>query len=108
MSGPACCPNCGHNFRGDGPIASAGLTIDLIRREVMWRGKPVHLYPREIDVLAVIVRAAGQPLKCDSIVASLGADIFGENIRLHVHRLRAKLPGIPIKTVTRHGYAWRP
>ena len=108
MMTPACCPNCGHSFRGDGPIASAGLTIDPLRREVTWRGEPAHLFPREIDVLDIIVRAGGQPVSRESIMARLNSDGFGTTAQVHIHRLRRKLPGIPIKTIFASGYAWRP
>ncbi|PTD19884.1 winged helix-turn-helix domain-containing protein [Sphingomonas fennica] len=105
---PACCPNCGHSFRGEGPISSAGLILDPLRREAIWLGQPARICPREFDVLEIIVRAGGQPVSRDSIMARLDSDGCAPTAQVHVCRLRQKLRGIPISTIFGSGYAWRP
>jgi two-component system, OmpR family, response regulator QseB len=83
------------------------LAIDLPRRECRLDGAPVHLAPREFDVLAALARAAGAVVpkhRLAQAVAPLGEALDFNAVEVHVHNLRRKLaPGV-IRTVRGVGY----
>lgn len=90
----------------------AGLTIDLIEREVRFRGKLIHLTPTEYSLLRLLAVNAGKVLTRTHILR----EIWGPNsteqsqyLRVYASQLRTKLTraGAPkelIKTETGVGY----
>jgi two-component system, OmpR family, KDP operon response regulator KdpE len=104
-----------HRFQAQGEQANfvAGdLTVDLVRRQVRVRGRPVALTPTEYQLLSVLVRYAGRLLTH----SQLTREIWGESkspslqlLRVIVRGLRRKIEADPaqpvhILTETRIGY----
>jgi DNA-binding response OmpR family regulator len=42
------------------PISRRGLEVDFVRRQVTASGRPVHLTPREFDLLETLIRQPGR------------------------------------------------
>jgi len=81
------------------PIIKAGsLTIDLHRR-LLWRsGVPVHLSPKEFDLLAFMMRHQGEPLVHARLLRSVWGPEYGnelEYLRSYVRMLRKKIEDDP-------------
>jgi len=104
-----------HRFQAKGEearFASADLVVDLVRREVRVRSRPVALTRLEYKVLSILVRYAGRVLTH----RQLTREIWAENIpgslqplRVIVGGLRRKIEEDParpiyILTETRIGY----
>jgi two-component system, OmpR family, KDP operon response regulator KdpE len=104
-----------HRFQAKGEeprFASGDLVVDLVRREVRVRGRPVALTRLEYKVLSILVRYAGRVLTH----RQLTREIWGENIprtlrplRVIVGELRRKIEEDPVRptyilTETRIGY----
>ncbi len=89
------------------------LTIDLARREVLLRGEPLHLKPKEYELLAFLVRNRGIVLSRDLILERVwGWDYSGgtRTIDVHVRWLREKIepdPAHPTRIVTVRGAGYR-
>ncbi len=93
-------------------LAFAGLTIDLLRREVSVGGKPIELTSKEFEVLVLLASHPGRVYSREEIMAHLwGGDFFGE-VRaadVHVQHIRKKIESDPknprfIETVRGVGY----
>jgi DNA-binding response OmpR family regulator len=89
-----------------------GLTIDLLRREVLVGSKSIELTPKEFEVLALLASHPGRVYGREEIMAHLwGGDFFGE-VRaadVHVQHIRRKIELDPknprfIETVRGVGY----
>lgn len=104
-----------HRFQAKGEeprFVSCDLVVDLVRREVRVRGRPVALTRLEYKVLSILVRYAGRVLT----YRQLTREIWGENIprtlrplRVIVGELRRKIEEDPVRptyilTETRIGY----
>jgi two-component system, OmpR family, alkaline phosphatase synthesis response regulator PhoP len=90
----------------------AGLTIDLLRREVLAGGRPVELTAKEFEVLALLASSPGRVYDREQVMAHLwGGDFFGE-VRaadVHVQHIRQKIEPDPknpryVQTVRGAGY----
>jgi two-component system KDP operon response regulator KdpE len=87
--------------------------VDLVAHRVLRDGKELHLTPREFELLARLVRQAGQVVTHRRLLA----DVWGpENVeqthylRLYMAQLRAKLeadPGEPRMLLTEPGVGYR-
>ena len=81
-----------------GPIEVGDFTIDLGARSVIVKGRPIHLTPKEFDLLVYLARHAG---KVVTHRALLGAVWGGEStaqveyLRVFVNQLRKKLEPSP-------------
>jgi two-component system KDP operon response regulator KdpE len=74
------------------------LHIDLGTREVTLAGQPVHLTPTEFNLLARLVRSAGQVVTHRQLLADVWGAEFTEHthyLRLYMAQLRAKLEDNP-------------
>jgi two-component system, OmpR family, alkaline phosphatase synthesis response regulator PhoP len=89
-----------------------GLTIDLLRREVLAGGRPVELTAKEFEVLALLASSPGRVYDREQVMAHLwGGDFFGE-VRaadVHVQHIRQKIEPDPknpryVQTVRGVGY----
>jgi two-component system KDP operon response regulator KdpE len=104
-----------HRFQAKGEeprFVSGDLVVDLVRREVRVRGRPVALTRLEYKVLSILVRYAGRVLTH----RQLTREIWGENIprtlrplRVIVGELRRKIEEDTVRptyilTETRIGY----
>jgi DNA-binding response OmpR family regulator len=80
--------------RGVAPVAVGDLRVDQARRRV-WRGEcEVDLTAREFDVLALLVRRAGEVLSKARILAGVwDSDFTGDPniVEVYVRRLRRKV-----------------
>ncbi|MCL4294079.1 MAG: response regulator transcription factor [Anaerolineae bacterium] len=91
------------------------LAVDLLAHEVFVQGQPVHLGPKEYELLTYLVRRAGQVLPHHQIlrdVWDLNGDDQIRNVHLHISRLRQKIEADPrrpryILTVPRIGYRFK-
>jgi len=76
-------------------ILEAGdFHVDLETREVTVRGKPVHLTPKEFDLLVYFIRHSGKVLTHRTLLAALwGGNYVEQNeyLRVFVGNLRRKL-----------------
>lgn len=90
-----------------------GLLVELAERRVRLHGAPVHLTPTEFDLLARLVRSAGQVVTHRQLLA----DVWGPEhvasthyLRLYMGQLRAKLeddPADPRRLLTETGVGYR-
>jgi DNA-binding response OmpR family regulator len=82
-------------------LKSAGLSVDLDKRQVTVDGQPVELTPREFNLLVHLTRNAHRVIPPVELVhAVTGYDCDDENeargvIRWYVHRLRRKVEPDP-------------
>lgn len=90
-----------------------GLAVDLASREVTLEGQAVHLTPTEFNLLARLVRNAGQVVTHRQLLADVwGADFTAHThyLRLYMGQLRAKLerePAEPRLLLTEPGVGYR-
>jgi len=98
---------------GDAPalFESKGLKVDLAKRLVLVKNKPVHLTPNEYDVLALLVRYAGKVVTQKQILTEIwGASNDSQNLRTYIHQLREKIepdPNRPQYLITEQGIGYR-
>ena len=79
-------------------LQAGALTIDLPRR-ILWRsGLPVHLSPKEFDLLAFMMQNQGAPLTHVRLLRSIWGPEYGnelEYLRSYVRMLRKKIEEDP-------------
>ena len=101
------------NARGsEHTLEFPGLTIDLVRRKVLVRERPVELTSREFAVLALLASYPGRVYGREQIMAHLwGGDFYGEAraADVHIQHIRKKIEPDPknpryIETVRGAGY----
>lgn len=90
------------------------IAIDLLRREVVRAGRPIHLQPREFALLEFLMRHAGRIVTRTMLLEQVwGFDFDPETniVESHLSRMRAKLrTGFvddPIETIRGAGYRMR-
>jgi DNA-binding response OmpR family regulator len=89
------------------------LTIDLTRREVLRRGEPLRLKPKEYELLVFLARNRGIVLSRDLILERVWGWDYGGGSRtvdVHVRWLREKIepdPAQPIRIVTVRSIGYR-
>ncbi len=97
-SSPACGPCCGaRQVPPRAPVASSArvpLTIDVARHEVTVDGRPVHLTPREYEVLKVLVTHAGRLVTHGRLLRAVWGSAYADEahyIHVYVSQIRRKL-----------------
>jgi two-component system KDP operon response regulator KdpE len=95
-------------------VVTAGeLEIDLDRHTLRRAGCPVHLAPKEFELLAFMMRNPGVPLTHARLLASVWGPEFGhelEYLRSYVKMLRRKIepdPSRPIYIITEPWIGYR-
>ena len=89
------------------------LVIDQARREVERAGRPLHLKPKEYELLLFLARHRGQALSREQILEAVwGWDYVGgaRTVDVHISWLREKIerdPAQPIRLVTVRGIGYR-
>jgi DNA-binding response OmpR family regulator len=90
---------------------AAGITLDLLSREVIVAGEAIHLSSREFDLLSYFMRHPGEILSREQILGMVWGYDFdpGTNVvEVYIGYLRRKLAaadgGAPIETVRSAGY----
>lgn len=97
--------------KGEHLLKFPGLSIDLLRREVVVSEKPITLTPKEFDLLTLLARSTGQTFSREQLLEEIwGYDYYGDvrTVDTHINRLRDKLrvdgASTYIKTVWGVGY----
>ncbi len=89
------------------------VEVDLPARRVLRAGEPVHLTPTEFELLARLVRSAGQVVTHRQLLRDVWGAEFVEHthyLRLYMGQLRAKLeaePSEPRLLLTELGVGYR-
>jgi len=100
---------------GAKPVVTAGdLTVDLVKRLVTRAGVPIHLSPREYDLLAQLVEGAGKVVTHRQLLTAVWGSAHEQDVqylRVFVGQLRQKIerdPAAPalIRTEPGVGYRW--
>ena len=90
-----------------------GFELDLAARVLRHRGEPVHLRPREFQLLATLAADPGRAFTRRQLLDLAGASERTVDLRtvdVHVHWLRSKIelePSRPTHLVTVRGYGYR-
>jgi two-component system, OmpR family, KDP operon response regulator KdpE len=98
------------------PFVSTDLSINFEAREIIARGKIVHLTPKEYDVLKYLVANQGKPLAHRRLLQAVWGPDYGdetENLRVVINQLRKKIevnPSRPKYILTEPwiGYRFQP
>ncbi|MBP1704936.1 MAG: response regulator receiver [Chloroflexi bacterium] len=78
----------------DGAVRLGSLRLDVARHEVTVGGRPVHLTPREFEVLKVLVGHAGRVVTHGRLLRAVWGTAYGEEahyIHVYVSQIRRKL-----------------
>jgi DNA-binding response OmpR family regulator len=98
------------------PVLSAGcVQVDTARREVLIKGEPVVLKPKEFELLAYLIANKGLALSREQLLEKVwGYEYEGEakTVDVHIRWLRVKIEADPshpqlIETVRGVGYRFR-
>jgi two-component system KDP operon response regulator KdpE len=92
------------------------ITIDFESRQLTVRGRPVHLTPKEFEVLKHLVINQGKPLTHRRLLQAVWGPDYGEeteNLRVVINQLRKKIESDPadpkyILTEPWVGYRFQP
>jgi two-component system KDP operon response regulator KdpE len=77
-----------------------GLRVDLVARRVFLKKKEIHLSPLQYNLLAALVRHAGQVVSQDHLIKAVWGeerDVTPESVRLIVHQLRHRIEADPVR-----------
>lgn len=90
----------------------ARLAIDFARQRVLVDGQPVTLTAMETKLLHILMRGSGRTVPTEFLLRRLwpSEDVFEDTLRVHIHRLRAKIEGNPSRpryVVTERGLGYR-
>lgn len=94
-------------------IITADLTVDFTRRSVTVRGEPVHLTPKEFDVLRELAAAQGSPVTHRRLLQAVWGPDYGEEtsyLRVVINQLRKKIepdPNLPRYILTEPWVGYR-
>jgi len=103
----------GHDAVERARIVLDDLTIDTGRREVLLHDQPLHMKPKEFELLAFLARNRGMVLSRDLILERVwGWDYVGNTrtVDVHIRWLREKIeqdPAKPVRIVTVRGAGYR-
>lgn len=94
-------------------MRAGDLVIDLPRRLVTRAGEPVHLSPKEYDLLAKLAEADGKVLTHKELLLSVWGPAHVDNLqylRVFIGQLRQKIeadPAEPKLILTQSGIGYR-
>ena len=80
------------------PVVTKDLKIDFESRSVTVRGAPVHLTPKEFELLRHLVAHQGKPLSHRRLLQAIWGPDYGdetEYLRVTVNQLRKKIEPVP-------------
>jgi DNA-binding response OmpR family regulator len=93
------------------PLAVGDLVIDMARHEVLRHGEPIHLTPREFDLLAIMAAHPGMVFTRNQLLRRIWGDEYFDTrvVDVHIASLRKKIEADPaqpryIETVRGVGY----
>ncbi|HTV69574.1 MAG TPA: response regulator [Rhizobiaceae bacterium] len=90
-----------HRIKAAGGVTAInvdGLEIDTVRRTVVRDGEPVHLTPKEYDLVIMLARHAGRVVTHRTLLTSVWGPAHGEDLhylRVFIGQLRAKIERDP-------------
>jgi two-component system KDP operon response regulator KdpE len=82
----------------DAAIKVGEIRLEPLQRRLLKRGKPVHLTPKEFELLLLLMRHLGRPLGHQLLLASVWGAEYGnerEYLRTYVNQLRRKIEDDP-------------
>jgi two-component system, OmpR family, KDP operon response regulator KdpE len=94
-------------------LAAGDLHIDFERRATTVRGEPVHLTPKEFELLSLLVVNAGKPLSHRRLLQAVWGPDYGqetEYLRVFINQLRKKIepqPSMPRYILTEPWVGYR-
>ncbi len=77
-----------------------GLRVDLVNHRVFLKKKEIHLSPLQFDLLAALVRHAGQVVSQQQLIKTVwgeSRDVSPESVRIIVHQLRQRIEADPVR-----------
>ena len=83
-----------------GNLASKELNFDFDNRVINVRGKPVHLTPKEFDLLRQFVLSGGRPISHRRLMQAVWGPDYGEetdSLRVAINQLRKKIEEDPAR-----------
>jgi len=97
------------------PLREGGLEVDLSSHRVSLQGKPLHVKPKEFDLLAFLMGNRGRAFSREQLLEKVwGYEYAGDSrtVDVHVRWLREKVEADPsrpelIETVRGVGYRFR-
>jgi two-component system response regulator QseB len=96
-----------HGGRAQPETHYGALTLDPVRRRVVFEAREVELSPREFAVLEALMKDPGAVVsreRLEDAVYGWGEEIGSNSIEVHVHHLRRKLAPELIRNVRGVGY----
>ncbi len=93
--------------RASNVVEGRGVKVDVEKRRVTCRGRPVELTPREYAMLVAMLSHAGRTFsraQLEQEIYPWGQEVESNAIEVHVHHLRSKLFAELIRTVRGVGY----
>lgn len=79
-------------------VALQGLNFDFEKREILVRGNPVHLTPKEFELLRQLVANQGKPIPHRRLLQAVWGPDYGEeteSLRVVINQLRKKIEPDP-------------
>ena len=97
------------------PLKEGDLTIDIDSHQAFFKGAPLHLKPKEFDLLAFLMRNRGRAFTRDQLLAQVwGYEYAGDTrtVDVHIRWLREKVERDPsnpelVETVRGVGYRFK-
>lgn len=105
-----------HRLRrqGDAPVFRAGeLCVDLVKRLVSRRGNPIHVTPKEFDLLRLLIQGAGRVVTHRQLLSAVWGPAHVDDtqyLRVFIGQLRQKIevdPAQPRILMTEPGVGYR-
>jgi two-component system KDP operon response regulator KdpE len=81
-------------------VVSDELTVDLSRRHVIAKGRPVRLTPKEFDLLQYLLSNANKPIAHRKLLQTIWGPDYGDQVeylRVFVSQLRKKIEADPAR-----------
>jgi two-component system KDP operon response regulator KdpE len=92
-----------------GTLVSRELNFNFEKRDILVRGMPIHLTPKEFSVLRELVVADGRPISHRRLLQSVWGPEYGEeteSLRVVINQLRKKIELNPAKPKYIHTEPW--
>jgi two-component system KDP operon response regulator KdpE len=81
-------------------VVSSDLTVDLSGRQVIARGQPVRLTPKEFDLLQYLLSNANKPIAHRKLLQTIWGPDYGDQVeylRVFISQLRKKIEVDPAR-----------
>jgi two-component system KDP operon response regulator KdpE len=100
---------------GSAPLRHGQLELDPVKYRVQKRGRPIHLSPKEFEILHFLMLRAGEPIPHAQLLRSVWGPGYGnelEYLRTYIRQLRKKIEDDPVNpnyilTESHVGYRFR-